>query len=100
VCSTLAVVVFGGFAYYGEPLAGMVLAVGLALGGFNGLLAARTADAGSFRLISLMRIGLLSAIALAVGLLVQPSIAWLAIAGVAFSQFVMSAIAMRAVLRS
>jgi hypothetical protein len=85
--------------YLGQPRAGIALGIGLAIGGLNGLLAARTVDGGSFRLVSLMRIGLLSMIALAVGLLVQPSAAWLSVAGVAFSQFVMSAIAIRAVLR-
>lgn len=74
--------------------------MGLALGGLNGLLAAGSADMlGSFRFLSLMRLGLLSAVALAVGLLLQPAVAWLTVAGVALSQFVMSAIALRSVLR-
>lgn len=101
VCSATAVVAFAVLAYFGQPRAGAALGIGLALGGLNGWLASRSVDtAGSFRLLSLMRIGLLSMAALAVGLLLQPSVAWVAVAGVAASQFVMSAIAVRSVMRS
>jgi hypothetical protein len=101
VCSTAAVVAFLVLAYLGHPRTGLALGVGLALGGLNGLLAAGGADAlGSFRFLSLMRLGLLSAVALAFGLLLEPALAWVIVAGVASSQFVMSAIALRAVLRS
>jgi hypothetical protein len=92
---------FVAFASYGETRAGLALSLGLAVGGFNGLLADRSVDsAGSFRLLSLMRLGLLSVAALAIGLLLDPGVAWLTVAGVASSQFVMSAIAMRSVLRT
>jgi hypothetical protein len=101
VCSATAVVAFLVLVSFGQPRAGLALGIGLALGGFNGLLASRSVDAaGSFRLLSLMRIGLLSTAALAVGLLLQPATAWVAVAGVASSQFVMSAIALRSVLRT
>jgi hypothetical protein len=101
VCSTAAIVAFLVLAYFGQPRAGLALGVGLALGGLNGLLAARSADVlGSFRFFSLMRLGLLSAVALAIGLLLEPALAWVIVAGVATSQFIMSAIAMRSVLRS
>lgn len=101
VCSTAAVVAFLALAYLGQPRAGVALAIGLALGGLNGLVAAAGADApGSFRFFSLMRLGLLSAVALAIGLLLEPALAWIIIAGVALSQFVMSAIAIRSVLRN
>jgi hypothetical protein len=101
VCATAGVVAFLAFAYFGQALAGAALGAGLALGGLNGLLASGTADAlGSFRFASLMRLGLLSTVALAIGLLVAPALAWVIVAGVAASQFVMSAIAMRSVLRS
>ena len=99
VCSAAAVVAFVALLLYGQPRAGFALAFGLALGGFNGLLAARGADSPeSFRLLSLMRIGLLSAIARAVGLLLAPEVVWLTIAGVAASQFVMVALAARSVM--
>jgi hypothetical protein len=95
------VVAFVVLASLHQPRAGLALGIGLALGGLNGLLASRSADsAGSFRLLSLMRIGLLSTAALAVGLLLQPASAWVAVAGVASSQFVMSAIAVRSILRT
>jgi hypothetical protein len=94
------VVAFLGLLAYGEPRAGISLAVGLAIGGVNGLLAARTAElGGAFRFLSLVRIGLLSVIALAVGIVLQPATAWLALFGVALSQFLMSALAAREVLR-
>jgi len=99
--SATAVVAFLVLVYFGQPRAGLALGIGLALGGLNGLLASRSVDAaGSFRLLRLMRIGLLSTAALAVGLLLQPETAWVAVAGVALSQFVMSAIALRSVLRT
>jgi hypothetical protein len=99
VCSAAAVVAFVALVLYGQPRAGLSLAFGLGLGGLNGLLAARGAgSAESFRLLSLMRIGLLSAIAMAVGLLLAPEVVWLTIAGVAASQFVMVALAARSVL--
>jgi hypothetical protein len=96
-----AVVSFLALAYFGQAHAGLALGVGLALGGVNGLLAAGSADVlGSFRFFSLMRLGLLSTVALALGLLLEPALAWVIVAGVAASQFVMSAIAVRLVLRS
>jgi hypothetical protein len=99
VCSAAAVIALVALVLYGEPRAGLALAFGLALGGLNGLLAARGADTTeSFRLLSLMRIGLLSAIAMAVGLLLAPEVVWLTIAGVALSQFVMVALAARSVM--
>lgn len=92
-------VAFVALAIFGEPLAGLALGLGLAVGGLNGMLAERGADsAESFRLLSLMRIGLLSAVALAIGLLLQPAVAWLTVAGVACSQFVMVVLAARSVL--
>jgi phage gp46-like protein len=101
VCSTAAVVAFLALALFGQPRAGIALGAGLALGGVNGLLAARSADAlGSFRFFSLMRLGLLSTVALAIGLLLDPALAWVIVAGVAASQFVLTAVAIRSVLRS
>jgi hypothetical protein len=98
VCSVAALVAFVALLLYGQPRAGLALAFGLALGGLNGLLAARGGDnAESFRLLSIMRIGLLSGIAMAVGLLLAPEVVWLTIAGVAASQFVMVALAARSV---
>lgn len=49
---------------------------------------------------SLMRLGFLSVVALALGLLFEPPLAWVIVAGLASAQFVMSAIAMRSVMRT
>ena len=65
------------------------------------MLASGTADVlGSFRIASLARLGFLSVLALAIGLLFEPALAWIIVAGLASSQFVMSAIAIRSVMRS
>ena len=101
VCSVAAVIAFLVLALVGQPFAGGFLGVGLALGGLNGLVAGGAADAlGSFRMASLMRLGFLSIAALAIGLLFEPSLAWVIVVGLASSQFVMSAIAIRSVMRS
>jgi hypothetical protein len=93
-------VAFLTLALVGQPEAGAFLAIGLALGGLNGLLATGAADVlGSFRIGSLVRLGFLSVLALAIGLLFEPALAWIIVAGLASSQFVMSAIAMRAVMK-
>jgi hypothetical protein len=100
-CSAAAVIAFLTLALFGQPKAGAFLAVGLALGGLNGLLATGAADAlGSFRVGSLVRLGFLSVVALAIGLLFQPALAWIIVAGLASSQFVMSAIAIHSGMRS
>ncbi|HEY8798434.1 MAG TPA: hypothetical protein VIO85_11295 [Candidatus Dormibacteraeota bacterium] len=94
-------VAFLALALFGQPHAGAFLGVGVALGGLNGLLAAGTADhLGSFRVASLVRLGFLSVVALAIGLLFEPALAWIIVAGLASSQFIMSAVALRSVMRS
>ncbi len=101
VCSAAAVTAFVALALLGQPHAGAFLGIGLALGGLNGLLAGGAADVlGSFRMASLMRLGFLSVVALALGLLFEPPLAWVIVAGLASAQFVMSAIAMRSVMRT
>ena len=100
VCSAAAVVAFAALTITGQPRAGVSLAVGLALGGVNGLFAAKSVDVGAgFRLLSIVRIGVLSGLALAIGVLLQPATAWLTLIGVATSQFLMAALAARSVLR-
>jgi hypothetical protein len=96
----VALVAFLTLALFGQPKAGAFLAVGLALGGLNGLLASGTADVlGSFRIASLARLGFLSVLALAIGLLFEPALTWIIVAGLASSQFFMSAIAVRSVMK-
>lgn len=100
-CSAAAVAAFLTLALFGQPKPGAFLAIGLALGGFNGLLASGAADVlGSFRVASLVRLGLLSMVALAIGLLIEPALAWIIVAGLASAQFIMSAIAIRSGMRN
>jgi hypothetical protein len=100
VCSAAAIVAFAALTLTGQPRAGISLAIGLALGGVNGLFAAKSVDVGSaFSLLSFARIGVLSALALGIGVLVQPATAWLTLIGVAASQFLMAGLAARSVLR-
>jgi hypothetical protein len=95
-----ALVAFLALLPFGQPSAGLCLGIGIALGGVNGLLAARTHEmGGAFRFLSLARIGMLSALALVAGLLLQPATAWVGLFGLAASQFLMSALAAREVLR-
>jgi hypothetical protein len=100
VCAVAAIIAFLTLLIVGQPWAGISLGVGIALGGINGLLAARSHEmGGAFRFLSLARIGLLSALALVVGVLLQPATAWVGLFGLAASQFLMSALAAREVLR-
>lgn len=100
VCAAAAAVAFVGLLGFGQPRAGISLGAGLLLGGINGLLAARSAEAGgAFRFLSLVRIGLLSAVALGLGVLLEPATAYLTLVGIGASLFLMSGLAARALLR-
>jgi len=100
ICGVAALVAFLALLAFGQPSAGLTLGIGIALGGVNGLLAARTHEmGGAFRFLSLARIGILSALALVAGVLLQPATAWVGLFGLAASQFLMSALAAREVLR-
>ncbi len=100
VCAAAAIVAFVALLAFGQPRAGISLGAGLVLGGINGLLAARSAEAGgAFRFLSLMRIAFLSIVALALGVLLEPATAYLTLVGIGASLFLMSALAARAVLR-
>ena len=101
ICLAASMLAFLALAASGQPRAGLAVAIGLAVGGANAWLAARSVDAGlGFGVASMARIGLLSAIALGAGLALDPGVAWLTVLGVAASQLVMSAVAIRSVLRS
>ena len=101
ICLAASMLAFLVLAASGQPRAGLAVAIGLAVGGANAWLAARSVDAGlGFGVASMARIGLLSAIALGAGLALDPAVAWLTVLGVAASQLVMSGVAIRSVLRS
>lgn len=101
ICLGASIVAFLVLAAFAGPRAGLAVAIGLAIGGANAWLAAKSMNAGfGFGMTSMARIGLLSAVALAAGLALDPTMAWLTVLGVAASQLVMSAVAIRSVLRS
>jgi hypothetical protein len=99
ICLAASLFAFLALTAFGRPRPGLAIAVGLAIGGVNAWLAARSMSAGfGFGVTSMARIGLLSAVALAAGIAIDPAVAWLAVLGVAASQLVMSAVAIRSVL--
>ena len=99
-CLAAAVVALVALAMAGEVRAGAAVALGLALGSINGLLAQRALDAGvSVRLSSLPRLALLTAAAIGAGFLIGLSYAWLVILGVAGAQLVLVAVAARSLLK-
>lgn len=99
-CLAAAVVAFVALAVAGEVRAGAAVALGLALGSVNGLLAQRAVDAGvSVRMSSLPRLALLTIAAIGAGLLIGLSYAWLVILGVAGAQLVLVAVAARSLLK-
>jgi hypothetical protein len=79
--------------------AGLALALGLAIGAFNGRAAARslTADV-SFRAASLARLGVLTALGVGAGFLLGTDVAWLALIGLAIAQVALAAAAFREAL--
>ena len=99
-CLAAAVVALVALAVAGEVRAGAAVALGLALGSINGLLAQRALDAGvSVRLSSLPRLALLTVAAVGAGFLIGLSYAWLVILGVAGAQLVLVAVAARSLLK-
>jgi len=99
-CLIAAVVMFVVLAVAGDVRSGAAVALGLALGSINGLLAQRALDAGvSVRLSSLPRLALLTVAAIGGGLLIGVSYAWLVILGVAGAQLVLVAVAARSLLK-
>jgi len=99
-CLAAAVVALVALAVAGEVRAGAAVALGLALGSINGLLAQRALDAGvSVRLSSLPRLALLTVAAIGAGFLIGLSYAWLVILGVAGAQLVLVAVAARSLLK-
>jgi hypothetical protein len=99
-CVVAAVLVLGALAGAGQPRAGLAAAAGLALGSVNGLLAGRALGAGiSPRLSGLIRLAVLSAAAIAIGVVIGLDDAWLVILGVGAAQMVLVGFAARSLLR-
>lgn len=99
-CLIAAVMVVVALVATGYPRAGIAASAGLALGSVNGMLAGRALGAGmNPRLSGLIRLGVLSAAAIAVGLAIGLDYAWLVILGVGAAQMVLVGFAARSLLR-
>ena len=99
-CVVLAAVVLVALVAVGFPRAGLAAAAGLALGSVNGLMAGRAFGLGlNPRSSGLIRLALLSAAAIGVGLLLGLDYVWLVILGVGAAQMVLVGFAARSLLR-
>jgi hypothetical protein len=100
VCATLAIAAAAAAAVAGHPTFGIGIAAGLLIGSTNGyLLVALLDQDSSFLFASLMRLIILSVVALGAALLLQSS-AWTVILGVGAAQLIMVAAGVRQGLRS
>ena len=99
-CVVAAMVVLVALVVAGYAQAGLAASSGLALGSINGVLAGRAFGAGvSPRLSGLIRLAVLSAAAIAVGLLIGLDYVWLVILGVGAAQMILVGFAARSLLR-
>jgi asparagine N-glycosylation enzyme membrane subunit Stt3 len=100
-CAGMAVVALVAAAAIDQPLAGVALALGLLLGGANGFLAVRLLGLGvAFAATSLLRLLILTALAIASGFVLGWERAILVAAGMAVAQLVLSGASLREVLRA
>lgn len=87
----VAVVVLAGMAAIGRLRAGLALDLGLVIGAANGPMIQRSLQMGaSFGALSVVRLLVLSILAVGLGLALSPSLAWLVLAGVACAQIVLA----------
>ena len=99
-CVVAALVVLVALVAAGYPRAGLAASAGLALGSVNGILAGRALGAGiNPRMSGLIRLAVLSAAAIAIGLLIGLDYAWLVILAVGAAQMVLVGFAARSLLR-
>ena len=100
-CAGMAVVALVVAAALGQPLAGVALALGLMLGAGNGFLAVRLLGLGvAFAATSLLRLLILTMLAIASGFVLGWDRAILVAAGMAVAQLVLSGASLREVLRA
>ncbi len=100
-CAGMAVVALVVAAALGQPVAGVALALGLLLGAGNGFLAVRLLGLGvAFAATSLLRLLLLTMLAIASGFVLGWDRAILVAAGMAVAQLVLSGASLREVLRA
>jgi hypothetical protein len=101
VCAGVAVVALVVAAALGQPLSGVALALGLILGGGNGFLAVRLLGIGvAFAATSILRLLILTMLAILSGFVLGWERAILVAAGMAVAQLVLSAASLREVLRT
>jgi len=97
--SAVVVLLIAGFA--GSWAAGIALGIGLALGGVNAALVARSVQAGGgFRATSLGRLGLLSVVGLGLGFVLVPAQAWLVAVGLGAAQLILVALSARELVKT
>jgi hypothetical protein len=101
VCAGVAVVALVVAAALGQPLSGVALALGLILGAGNGFLAVRLLGIGvAFAATSILRLVILTMLAILSGFVLGWERAILVAAGMAVAQLVLSAASLREVLRT
>jgi hypothetical protein len=79
--------------------AGAALAGGILIGSSNGFLAGWSLGAGSFRVVSLGRLSILTALGVSFGLLLGVDVLWLVALGLALAQLALTGAAVRETLR-
>jgi hypothetical protein len=100
-CTGVAVVALVVAGALGQPLGGVALALGLILGAGNGFLAVRLLGIGvAFAATSLLRLLILTMLAILSGFVLGWERAILVAAGMAVAQLVLSAASLREVLRA
>lgn len=86
-------------AVLGQFRMGLALSVGLLVGSMNGLLVQRSISLGvGFTALSLVRLMLLTAFGLGIGLLIGLPQVWLVVVGMALAQLVLAGFAVREAL--
>ncbi|HLQ61322.1 MAG TPA: hypothetical protein VK131_05610 [Candidatus Acidoferrales bacterium] len=99
-CLAGGALAFLALAATGRPGQGLALATGLGIGALNGFLARRALGLGvSFGVTSFARLALLSALGVAVALVLYPAVAWLVLLGMGAAQLTLTGVALRAALR-
>lgn len=89
--AVVAVAVLAGTAAIGRLRAGLAIDLGLVIGAANGPMIQRSLQLGAgFGALSMVRLLILSVLAVGLGLALGPSQAWLVIAGVAAAQIVLA----------
>jgi hypothetical protein len=89
--AVVAVAVLAGMAFIGRLRAGLAIDLGLVIGATNGPMIQRSVQLGlGFGALSMVRLLVLSALAVGLGLALSPSLAWLVLVGVACAQIVLA----------